>query len=151
MKLRWLDMLLYHFITLITTTFKIHMWNTKGIVLWWLKNCMGLAGKAWLVYMYVIQLCADQHKFVSKFCRIFDCWFCDHLKSFEIIHGWLQLFVIAMVHRHTYIILSTPSWGFSGIIYNTVWGDFARLLVAQFTINEVMSCECPRSECEFLR
>ena len=31
--------------------------------------------------------------------------------------------------------LVTPHRGFSGLIYNTVWGTLAILLVAQFTIN----------------
>ena len=33
--------------------------------------------------------------------------------------------------------------GFSGLIYNTGWGTFSRRLMVQFTINEVMSHECP--------
>ena len=32
-------------------------------------------------------------------------------------------------------LLVSPQWGFSGLIYNTLWGTLARLLVTQFTIN----------------
>jgi len=45
-------------------------------------------------------------------------------------------------YKYKYFIILSPQ-GFSGIISNTVWGAFARLLEAQFTINEVMSDECP--------
>ena len=41
-----------------------------------------------------------------------------------------------------YLIIHSPR-GFTEIIYNNVWGDFARLLVAQFTINEEIIYECP--------
>ena len=37
-----------------------------------------------------------------------------------------------------YIIMHFPQ-GFSGMNYNTGWGTSDRLLVAQFTINELMS------------
>ena len=51
-----------------------------------------------------------------------------------------------------YIIMYFPQ-GFSGINYNTGWGTFDRLLVAQFAITEMMSSwqeniclgyECPQ-------
>ena len=46
-----------------------------------------------------------------------------------------------------YLIIHSPQ-GFSGIIYNTGLGDFARLLKVQLTSTEGMSDDAPINECE---
>ena len=51
------------------------------------------------------------------------------------------------VNKCKYLIIHSPQ-GFSGIIYNTGWGTFARLLKVQFTSTEGMSDDAPIHECE---
>ena len=60
--------------------------------------------------------------------------------------GFIQVAKVIVECKCKYHIIHSPQ-GFSGIIYNTWLGDFARLLQEQFTIsNEGMSNDAPIHE-----
>ena len=69
-----------------------------------------------------------------------------------LINLFIIFFILLVIYSNcncncNYLIIHSPQ-GFSGIIYNTGWGTFARLLKMQFTSTEGMSDDAPIYECE---